>query len=407
MSITPVAPGTGGGFDGGVFDARVKTGRSSARLRCGVSGLVAEVPAAAVLDAADATDGAAGGEVSHGTLSIDIPYDRLRVERGGASGRMWLCRDSATETVIFSEARGFEVALAAAARGGVQAQVEAIADQGRRRRRLWWSLAGLVAVGLLLAALAVRAMFSAATDAALERIPWSVDEKLGETALEHMDLGGPVVDDPALQAGLDHIVERLGAHLEREGLQLRVRAVRNEQANAFALPGGEMIVLTGLIAFAETPEEVAAVMAHEISHVTARHGLAQLLRSVGIVAAAQLLFGDATGLVALAGEGLTLATLQGYSREAEEEADALAVALLHAARIRPHGLATFFERLEAERGDLPAALSVLSTHPSHAERVAAVRAQVATLEDARYAPLDIDWAAMQRAVTETASEDGG
>lgn len=145
--------------------------------------------------------------------------------------------------------------------------------------------------------------------------------------------------------------------------------------NAFALPGERIVVMGELLAKAETPEEVAGVLAHELGHAAGRHAEAQLIRATGL----QLLFSAATG-----GGGDTIGTAAGlaailqYSREAERQADAYAQAMLEAAAIDPLGLKRFFERIlkdegQSEGGAFGKIGSIFSTHPGTGERIAAIR----------------------------------
>jgi predicted Zn-dependent protease len=144
--------------------------------------------------------------------------------------------------------------------------------------------------------------------------------------------------------------------------------------NAFALPGERIVIMRELIARAEAPEEVAGVLAHELGHVAGRHAEAQLIRATGL----QLLFSAATG-----GGGDTITTAAGlaailrYSRAAEREADAYALATLRAAAIDPLGLKRFFERIRKEEGARPTGAfgnigSIFSTHPGTDDRIKAI-----------------------------------
>jgi len=166
--------------------------------------------------------------------------------------------------------------------------------------------------------------------------------------------------------------------------------------NAFALPGGPIVVYTGLIGKAAGAEEVAGVIGHEMAHVTARHGLERIADSVGIVTAVQILVGDTQGLVAFGAELFTLASVNSYSRRQEMAADEEAIRMLHAAGIDPAGLARFFEVLDREQGDLPSAVSWISTHPQNQARIAQIRGRLAALGEPSYQPLAVDWAEVRR-----------
>jgi predicted Zn-dependent protease len=166
--------------------------------------------------------------------------------------------------------------------------------------------------------------------------------------------------------------------------------------NAFALPGGTIVVFTGLIEKSADAEQVAGVLAHEMSHATLRHGLQRVSQSLGLAVGVQLLLGDTQGLIAAGAELFQLATINGYSREQESEADDEGVRMLHAAGIDPLGFARFFTTLKDEHGDLPGVVSWMSTHPQHDVRIAAVRERLASLEARDYRPIELDWADVQR-----------
>ena len=153
---------------------------------------------------------------------------------------------------------------------------------------------------------------------------------------------------------------------------LRIRIYDIPIVNAFALPGGRIVLTRGLLKSAATSGEVAGVLAHEIGHVAYHHPEAQLVRIAGV----QVLLSVATGtsggnnVSSLAG----LAAILKSSRDAEREADSYAVAILSAARIDPLGLKHFFEKIMAEEGKpsggtLSRLGTAFSTHPVTSERI--------------------------------------
>lgn len=144
--------------------------------------------------------------------------------------------------------------------------------------------------------------------------------------------------------------------------------------NAFALPGGRIVVFSNLIATADTPEELTGVVAHEIGHVANRHSEAQIVRAVGLQLLLSLASGGSGGnhLGELAS---VLAILQ-YSRDAEREADDYARKTMGSARIDPLGLKHFFEKIQKLDGDsniLGDLGNMLSTHPVTQERIDAIK----------------------------------
>ena len=145
-----------------------------------------------------------------------------------------------------------------------------------------------------------------------------------------------------------------------------VRVVNLEMVNAFAFPGGQIVIAEGLLRSAESPDEVAGVLAHEMGHVLHRHSTAAMIEALGLAFLFGALLGDfGTGVIGGAGETLVGLT---FRREAEAEADERALELLGRAGISSRGLADFFERMERKGGGGPAVLRLLSTHPPNEVR---------------------------------------
>lgn len=145
-----------------------------------------------------------------------------------------------------------------------------------------------------------------------------------------------------------------------------VRVVNLEMVNAFALPGGQILIAEGLLRAAESPDEVAGVLAHEMGHVLHRHATAGVVEALGLAFLFGVLLGEfGTGVVGGAGE--TLVGLS-FRREAEAEADERALVLLEHAGLGSRGLVDFFERMQRRSRDGPAVLRLLSTHPPNEVR---------------------------------------
>ena len=121
-----------------------------------------------------------------------------------------------------------------------------------------------------------------------------------------------------------------------------------------------------MIDAAGSPDEVAGILAHEMGHVTERHGTQRLVESLGLAFFFGVLLGDLSG-GAIGTAGTAFISL-GFSREAEAEADRVALALLESGGMGAGGLADFFARLESKQGKLAGAFELLSSHPSHARR---------------------------------------
>ena len=188
---------------------------------------------------------------------------------------------------------------------------------------------------------------------------------------------------PAVRSLLDDVVRRLVAASAEPGRAYRVTLLNSPAPNAFALPSGDLFVTRGLLALANDTSEIAAVMAHEIAHVTARHALqrAELERRSEIVerVVAEVLDDPAAGETVQIRNRIGLA---GFSRAQELEADEIGVAMTAAAGFDPFGAARFLETLgrdaalragsAGETGKR--SMNFLSTHPRTPERIARVLA---------------------------------
>jgi predicted Zn-dependent protease len=137
--------------------------------------------------------------------------------------------------------------------------------------------------------------------------------------------------------------------------------------NAIALPGGDVIVLEGLLEDA-TPDELAAVLAHEMAHVIEKHAMRQIAQEIGPAFVGQYIFGGDSALNALMIGASALGQLH-YSRANERHADQLAFEILLRANIDPRSLANFFKKIEKIEKKTGSQNDLLSTHPPTAERI--------------------------------------
>ncbi len=278
----------------------------------------------------------------------------------------------------------FETSLAAAARA------QATARQSGR-----FGLT-LIAVITMLPALLLLGLFifrDRIIDSVLERIPLSVDQDVGKMFEGRFLNSKEAVEENEATRAVQLIVDRLKRASPEKGLEFKVSVQRNREVNAFAAPGGLIVVHTGLISEAGSAEEVAGVLAHEMAHTAKRHSMRQMIYGAGLLPLMGLLVGrtDAAGLVRDVGQ---LSALK-FSRAQEEDADRIGFDTLVAASISTEGLARFFDRLARSEGT-PAAF--LSTHPSSAGRAAALRERSSPSAAARAEPLPIDWSAVQASI---------
>jgi len=251
----------------------------------------------------------------------------------------------------------------------------------------------LMAGGVVLAASALVLVFfftqfDRVAGAATARIPVQWEERMGALSAETITASTPRWPDGAATRMLEDLGGRL-ATSAASPYTFRWILVDSPQVNAMAAPGGFVIVFTGLLREAQSAEELAGVLAHEVQHVVLRHSLRGLVRNLGWRVTLSLLLSGAGDLgTPLAAWAEQLGSLR-FSRDQETEADEHGVRLLRQAGIDPRGLATFFERLAQDKAEPPA---FLSTHPASDGRAAQVREWIGGFQAP---PLPYDWQAVQ------------
>lgn len=241
------------------------------------------------------------------------------------------------------------------------------------------SAVAIAGIALVIALLAGGYFYGlpAAAERVADRVPVETERALGDNALAWLDANGwfkPTTVDEEMRFFIGKEFEELRAGLSTERhLRLEFRD-SGIGPNAIALPGGAIVITDAMVREAESLDEIAAVLAHEIGHVERRHALRHLLQGSAVAVAVAALTADAASLsVAVAGLPTLLAQTK-YSREFETEADDYAFALLKQRGRSPEAFATLMERLAGENEAKHRGLGFLSTHPVTAERVRRARA---------------------------------
>jgi Zn-dependent protease with chaperone function len=216
------------------------------------------------------------------------------------------------------------------------------------------------------------------------------EQKLGELAFEQatvaMRLREGGVDAAAIQ--------EIGARLTKGSkYDYKWYVAVDPAINAFAVPGGYVVVNTGLIQAADSAEEVAGVLAHEVQHIERRHTLKNIVHSLGLRAAMSLALGDIGGGVL--GDAATRLSELKFGRDLESEADRLGLLALKRAGIAPRGMVSFFDKLRKQEGLAPPAL--LSTHPASEDRMQALQAMIDEQGTWPTQPLPYDWQVVKAA----------
>lgn len=196
-------------------------------------------------------------------------------------------------------------------------------------------------------------------------VPREVDQRIGETAFQQMAFA-MTIDKERTEALREFGRElKLSAHYEPT-----YHVVIEDQVNAFALPGGHIVVFTGILNRMDSADELAALLAHEATHVEERHSTRMMARSMAGYLFLSLLIGDVNAVVA---ENANALRNLGYGRGLESEADEMGQERLLENGVDPMAMVKLLELLEREAMDMPEALAFLSSHPLTKERIEAAR----------------------------------
>lgn len=247
-------------------------------------------------------------------------------------------------------------------------------------RVLGWAAAAVASVFVI-----VFVLVPVMADQLARVLPTRGEQALGKATLEQIQ---SALGDDFLPVSFcwtaegQDALDTMLARIEGDGLSLpypvTVSVLDHDMINAFALPGGQVVFFRGMLDAASSPDEIAAVLAHEVGHVAARDPTRIALRSAGSLGVLGLLFGDFAGgaVVLLLVEQLIQAD---YSREAEAAADAYGIEMLLNADVDPGALGTLFQKLLDDFGEAEGIAAHFTSHPALGDRIANANAAGASL----------------------------
>jgi beta-barrel assembly-enhancing protease len=360
----------------------------------------------------------AGLQCVIGTQTIRLPLHNLQVSLGGASNRLVFFEHPLVKDWRFYTS---DRAVLHNPQLHSQPSVAALLTQAKQKHLLGRSfLVGVVLLVLAIPLLLVMRM-DLITGVIAKKIPAEWEQKLGDTTIAQYQLGKAVMAEKQADKLLQPLVKPLLAALEKSPYQYHFHIVNEGSLNAFALPGGQVMIHSALILRADSAEELLGVLAHEITHVEQQHGLRNVIGAAGIYVIAGAVLGDGSGMLALLGGAAPLLLNQSYSRRFETESDLMGFALLQKAKINPSGLASFFEKMiEEEKKQLEKiddednrklakkALQFLSSHPASEARIEKLNELNAkTNHPYEYLNLSAEFAELQVAVKQFVTETQG
>lgn len=200
------------------------------------------------------------------------------------------------------------------------------------------------------------------------------EEQLGLQVKQELDKQGTkYVQDPEITAYVRGVAEKIfvSANKDRPGVKWTVYVIDDpKQVNAFATPGGNLYVFSGLLMASDNEAQLAGVWGHESGHVVARHSARQMVDAMGLETVLGIALGqNPNELAQLAATLAAKGALLSYSRQDETEADEYGARYAAQSGYDPHGIIQFFEKLKSMEGSQPAFAKFLSDHPLTADRI--------------------------------------
>lgn len=317
-----------------------------------------------------------------------VPLGHISLKVGGFDGRQWIIvwhtpHGPASAMLQGDEAVEAFIDLAPPEIAGELRRAHKHHSRTGMNFRIALALAALVLLLPLLALGVFWANDDRISRWAADQISLEQEKQLGELAFAQMRPGLKLIERGPVHDSVEQIGVRLTAG---SPYRFSFSVADDPQINAFALPGGHVVVYTGLLKAADSAEEVAGVLAHEASHVLRRHSLRNMIHALGWRAVLAVALGDLSGGVW--GDMAEQLGGLGYSRDLEREADLEGLKLLRQAGVPAQGMVHFFEKMAKGDGH---AIVLLSSHPASEERLATLREAMARQTPYLSQPFAIDW----------------
>ncbi|TCS37591.1 M48 family metallopeptidase [Reinekea marinisedimentorum] len=348
--------------------------------------------------------------------TVSLPFERLEIKMGGASNRLvFFSHPAFPDWSFYSSDRKVLKDPQLKQHNALARHVKRATNVRKKAWAVFWAVCLLIIAipALLLLRMDILTKYVAA------KIPAQWEESLGESAMAQYRIGQQLMPEDEANEILQPLLEPLMANLASDRYQYEFHIVNDSSVNAFALPGGQVVINSALILTAESAPELLGVVAHEISHVQEQHGVRNVIGSAGTFLVVSALVGDASGLIATLSGAAPLLLNQSYSRRFETEADVKGFGLLVDANIDPQGLTNFFERLMLEeqkqlesidnedaRNALEAVTALLSTHPTNDARIQRLNKLTAELASNReFLDLSREFSQLQSLVKQFVTEN--
>lgn len=200
---------------------------------------------------------------------------------------------------------------------------------------------------------------------------------LGKEFAQEIDSTNPISKDEILKSYVNQVGQKIAKISDRPELKYHFSVIDTPIVNAFACPGGFIYIYTGLLNIMDNEAQLAGVLAHEISHIVARHGIKRLQKVLGLQILLSIALGESSQLTQNAISAGVAIVLQGYSRENEFEADEFGTYYMTNSGYNPEGMVQLLEKLKKLSKSEPKFFEkLLASHPPTDQRIKKVENQI-------------------------------
>ena len=201
-----------------------------------------------------------------------------------------------------------------------------------------------------------------------QKLPVSFEKNLSEPYLSLLVPEESLCSNNDNYVKIEKIFKTLTDTISESEYEFKLFVVKSNILNAFALPGGYVVIYSGLLEKTDRPEQLAGVLAHEIQHITKRHGTEALVKDYSLGFLISAITNDTKTMQTTLGLAKFIGLMK-YSRESENEADVGGIKMLKSAKVDPQGMVEFFEIIDKHTGDVSDSLEYISTHPQTKDRI--------------------------------------
>jgi Zn-dependent protease with chaperone function len=305
------------------------------------------------------------------SVAEEIPMDAVEIEFEQGGDRIYFHDPNRPDLKIFTSDQSVLKHPAIRQCGALQAQVATVL--GRRELSRALRVTVYFFIGCIFATWFCSMALSFMVRTIAAQVPMEWEDRFGREEIDKLRTEGALLDDTNQIAQLTELAQPLIKVLPENRRNLKFYIMDDADPNAFALPGGYVVVHTGMLQMTETPEELLGVLAHEIAHETQRHMIRHRIAAAGPLVIFGLFLHSRSGAGNLLALGSGLMIYQGFSQEYETEADDVGWKYLVAANIDPRGMIRTFQKLKASEDSMGFSHlmpEAFASHPALAKRIA-------------------------------------